>query len=277
MYCVSCVLESHSHNLSESAFSILMGNDNLSQVRKVDSRYLELITRADKKYFATADEFYLHAHAVASIYLMALNIASFGHFTWANGTQQSPVYGIEHEDNSRSEIVFLPEIKYPLDKVDISENEVKVALKLAGALLKEEDQSIRMEYIKGIIHLGTIFGDVDFYKESFSNFYRLFEYLVTKRILNKKKLVNERKELRSIILGELGNESAEEFDNLYRLRSEQVMHAQKKQVKILLDDLLKMKCMLDCILFRYYSKIADDWMLQHHKEYSTEILFMDNL
>ena len=145
MYCVSCVFESHSHNLSESAFSILLGNDNFIQVRKVDSRYLELITRADKKYFGTENEFYIHAHAVASIYLMALNIASFGHFTWAIGTQQSPVYEVEHEENNRSGIIFLPEIKYPLNKVDISEKEVKATLKLADALLREEDQSIRKE------------------------------------------------------------------------------------------------------------------------------------
>lgn len=268
MYCVSCVFESHSHNLSESAFSILMSDDNLSKVRRVDKRYVELLIRAEKEYFDNPDKFYLHAHGVASNFLMALNVACLGHFTWANATQLSPVYEIENEGNPEgNKILFLPRRKYPIDTIDITEKEVRNALILSGALLGEEDQNIRREYVRGIVHLGLVFGDVNFDKEAFSNFYRLFEYLTTKRIKKKQKLSNELKELKAVIIDSgLSGEVADEFKKLYQLRSEQVMHAQQEQVSVLLDDVLKMKKFLDFVLFKYYKTIANSWLLKHRKE-----------
>ncbi len=53
-------------------------------------------------------------------------------------------------------------------------------------------------------------------------------------------------------------EVAEEFNRLYQLRSEQVMHAQQQQEPVPLDDVIKMKVFLDYVLYKFYKKIADN-------------------
>lgn len=275
MYSVSCIIESHSHKLSEEAFALLMTDKTLTKVRKVDEKYIDLVLRAEKSYFKNPKNFYLHAHVVASNFVMALNIASLGHFTWVHGTQLSPVYEMEHLGATvqDKQIVFLQKRKYPLEVIEISKKEVKNALILAGALLKEIDQNIRREYIKGIIHLGMMFGDMEFDKEAFSNFYRLFEYVSTHKILGKKKLKNELKELMSVIVASgMQKDVADDFKGLYKIRSEQVMHAQQYQEKISIDEVLKIKVYLDFVLHKYYRKLADEWLKEHRKQPLTTAL-----
>lgn len=138
---------------------------------------------------------------------------------------------------------------------------MKNAVIILGSLLREKDQGFRREYLKGITHMNAGFADLLYYRESFANFYRSFEYFITNRILKQKKLKNQLKDLQNGIkaIG-LKEDFQDEFRNLYRIRSEQVMHAQKEQKEIDTDDVFKIKTFTDFAYHKYYRKIADRWL-----------------
>ena len=93
------------------------------------------------------------------------------------------------------------------------------------------------------------------------NFYRLFEYFVTRKILKISKLKNELKQFKKVISDfGMSSEIIDEFTNTYKLRSEQIMHAQRDQVEVDPDDVIKIKAYLDFALHKHYRKIADEWL-----------------
>ncbi len=263
MFSLSCILESHSHDLNEDAFRLLMNEASQAQVTDISKRQIEITFKSPKDLYNNIDEFYPKAHLMASNFVVSINIASLGHFTWLNGNQLFPTYHAlkPNENEIRNNIIFSSTRRYSLESREISEKEIRNTSIIYGALLLEKDQYIRQEYVKGIIHMGLSFYDVSFDKEAFANFYRLFEHFVTKRILNKSKLKNELKGFKKVIteLG-LGEEITDEFTNIYKLRSEQIMHAQRDQVEIDQDDVIKIKGLLDFTLHKYYIKIADTWL-----------------
>jgi hypothetical protein len=269
MYLISCQLESHLHTLSEEAFSLL-NNEALFGigVKKVDGRYIEFLVKGEKKNFSNSGEFYFHAHRVASDFIMGLNVACFGHFTWAKGVQISPVYEFEDAgpQGKSGKLVFSPNRKLPLETKEITKDDIKNTLILVASLFREEDEFIRREYLKGIIHLGLGFGDDNFDKDAFANFYRLFEYFVTRKILNKTKLKNEFAELKKVISAStLGKEGVEKFKEIYQIRSEQIMHAQQEQRLVSLDDVVCIKVFLDFVLHKYYRAKADAWLVEEQR------------
>lgn len=261
MYSLSCILESHSHKLNEDAFDLLKKRESQAQVTNISDRQVEITFKSPKELHENIDDFYPKAHLMASNFVVAINIATLGHFTWLNGNQLFPTYHSKEtkEKKIQNNIIFTSQRKYPLDFKEISENEVRNTVIIYGALLRERDQYIRQEYVKGIIHMGLSFHDVRFDKDAFANFYRLFEYFVTKKILKTSKLKNELKQFKKVIsdLG-MSSEITDEFLNIYKLRSEQIMHAQREQVEVDPDDVIKIKAYLDFTLHKHYRKIADE-------------------
>jgi hypothetical protein len=98
---------------------------------------------------------------------------------------------------------------------------------------------------------------VSFRKEAFANFYRSFEFFVTNRILKAKKLKSELNEIvRVLRMLDVKEEAITVFyKELYRLRSEQVMHSQKEQVEITWDDVGNMKLFTDITMQAFYKPI----------------------
>jgi hypothetical protein len=263
MYSLSCILESHSHKLNEKAFSLLKRRESQAQVTDISGRQIEITFKSPKQLHKNIDEFYPKAHLMASNFVIAINIATLGHFTWLNGNQLFPTYHSKQtkEKNIQNNIIFTSQRSYPLELKEISENEIRNTVIMYPSLLLEKDQYIRQEYVKGIIHMGLSFHDVRFDKDAFANFYRLFEYFVTNKILKTSKLKNELKQFKEVIynLG-MGSQITDEFRNIYKLRSDQVMHAQRDQVEIDPDDVIKIKAYLDFVLNKHYRKIADEWL-----------------
>lgn len=263
MYSLSCILESHSHELNEDAFDLLKSRESQAQVTDISSRQLEITFKSPKELFKSIDEFYPKAHLMASNFVVAINIATLGHFTWLDGNQLFPTYHSTQtrEKKIQNNIIFTSKRKYPIDSKEISENEIRNTAIIYRSLLYERDQYIRQEYVKGIIHMGLSFHDIRFDKDAFANFYRLFEYFVTKKNLKTSKLKNELKQFKKVIsdLG-MGSDITDEFKNIYMLRSDQIMHAQRDQVEIDPDDVIKIKAYLDFMLHKHYRKIADEWL-----------------
>ncbi len=149
------------------------------------------------------------------------------------------------------------------EKIELKEGEVRKSVNICGAILNEDEQYFRREYLKGIIHLDAGYADLVFFREAFANFYRSFEYFITAKILKEKKLKNEARELQEGIrsLG-LSEDFCKEFLDLYKIRSEQVMHAQQVPKEIDADDVLKIKSFTDYALHKYYQSKADEWFEQ---------------
>ena len=261
-------IRSYSHILNQSAFALLMREEPLTRVLDVkeDRFKIEVIMTDEMK--TTNKDYFGYAFLVSSNFLMAMNIAALGHFTWLSGNQM--FWHCEHIGPSgKMEQILIKskEMPFPTDKTVLTEGEVRNALIILGSLLREVDQNFRREYLKGIVHLDTGYGDLVFYREAFANFYRSFEYFMTTRVLKKKKLGNEVKELQEGMrsLG-MPDKFCEEFENLYRLRSKQVMHAQREPKQIDADDVIKIKVFTDYALHKHYRLRADQWLSEQRKD-----------
>ena len=204
-------------------------------------------------------EFALFASYTLSHFLMAINVATLGHFDWATKTNPMASYSIV--DNLKKEasgIVSLIPYKYPEEaRQPITEGFVNRAAMLLFAIASEEKKYIRTEYLKGIYHLGLNFFDLQFQKDAFANFYRSFEYFVTDRILKQSRLNNELKDIkRALNLIGVSDDIIEMFSTeLYPLRSEQVMHSQKHQTEIEWDQAIKMKMVADIAMHHHYKSV----------------------
>jgi hypothetical protein len=258
-------IRSHSHILNETAFRLLMSEESLTRVLSVaeDRLKIEVIMTEEMK--RTNKDYYGYAFVVSASFLVALNIAALGHFSWTVGNGM--LWHCEHVGPSgKSEQVFMKskDITFPAEKRLLTEAEVRNSVIIAGSLMRDNEQDFRREYLKGIIHLGSGFGDLTFGREAFANFYRAFEYFVTSRVLVKKKLANELKDLREgIRLMGLPEEFCAEFAALYKIRSEQVMHAQRSPKDMDIDDVIKIKVFTDYALHKYYRSKADQWLTEH--------------
>ena len=196
---------------------------------------------------------------------MALNIACLGYFTWDWYGFLVPRYEVYNPIREKKGLIFPLQMKYRKEYFEgsikeITEKEIRRACKYFGVLIKDEKISkIREEYIKGILHLSLRFSDIDFYKEAFYNFYRCFENIVTNKVLQVKKLNKEVKNIEKAInkVG-LGKILTKQFKSIYVIRSNQVMHAQKRQVNITLDDVYAIKTYLDALLFKVFTPILDE-------------------
>jgi hypothetical protein len=265
-------IKSHSHILDKAAFRVLMSEESLTRVLSVaeDRVKIEVIMTEEMK--EKNKDYFGYAFVVSANFLVALNIAALGHFSWTVGNRM--FWHCEHVGPSgKTEQVFVnsKDIPFPTEKTLLTEGEVRNSVIIAGSLLRDTDQDFRREYLKGIIHLGSGFGDLTFGLEAFANFYRAFEYFVTSRVLVKKKLTNELKDLREgIRLMGLSEKFCDEFTGLYKIRSEQVMHAQKGPKDMDMDDVLKIKVFTDYALHRYYRAKADQWLVEHKKRQAIE-------
>ena len=260
-------IRSHSHILDESAFSILMSEQSITQVFNVtqDSFKVAVIMTEDMKKENT--DYFGYAFGVSASFLVALNIAALGHFTWTVGNRM--FWHCEHIGPSgKIENVFMnsKDVSFPIEKRMLTDGEVRNSMIILASLLRETDQTFRKEYLKGITHLSSGFGDLVFSREAFANFYRAFEYFITTRVLKKTKLTNEVKELKEgICLLGLSDEFCDEFTSLYKVRSEQVMHAQREPKEMDMDDVLKIKVFKDYALHTYYRSQADQWLKEKRK------------
>jgi hypothetical protein len=205
------------------------------------------------------EEFTAFASYSLSYFLMALNIGSLGHLDWETKIQATPIYSLFNHDLKQGVgIGSGGNYQYPPDAINpLTENDVKHSILIFGALSKENDQNVRKEYLKGLYHYGLDFFDISFRKEAFANFYRSFEFIVTNRILKTKKLKNELKQFKDVLQSlDLKPEVVQMFaEELYPLRSEQVMHSQRQQIEIEWEQVSKMKYLTDVTMQSAYRPI----------------------
>ncbi len=271
-------IKSYSHILSESAFAILMCEEPIIRVLDVKQDKLKIEVIMTEEMRKINKDYFGYAFMVSSSFLMALNITALGHFTWLSGNRT--FWSCEHIGPSgeiEKILVGSKNISLYKEKKDLTEGKVRKSVNICGSILHEAEQDFRREYLKGIIHLDAGYADLVFYREAFANFYRSFEYFITTKVLKKKKLKNEVRELQEGIrsLG-LSEDFCEEFRNLYKTRSEQVMHAQRVPKEIDDEDILKIKSFADYVLHTYYRSKAEEWLEQWRRAEDSGVQKPDN-
>ena len=246
---LSCKIHSYTHDLYQKAFSVFDHDDlnfGISNLKK-ESFMLEITDIMEPSLSDLA--FANKAHAVFNLFIVALNVATFGLFISEDDKQLSPNYRFYRDNN----LVWSGVVVHDIHGADLkgrnmTSSETYEALCLYGALAREENDELVSEYLKGLIHLGLNYPGAHFEKDAFSNFYRVFEHIVTRKLLNQKKLKNEFKQL-SESLRSLGfsQEIIDQFKKLYSIRGDQAMHAQKSPIKILREETMKMKVFSDMV------------------------------
>lgn len=259
-----CIIISHSHRLNKEAFSLLMNGNSPLIVSDVKEKSFLLTVTNEPSNCTDIKHFVSLSHFCISTFIIALNIASLGYFTWDWYGFSVPRYEVYNPIREKKGLIFPLQMKYRKEYFggsikEITEKEIRNACKYYGVLAKEEKISItREEYIKGILHLSLAFFDIDFRKEAFFNFYRCFENIITNKVLQVKKLDKELKNFEKAIdkVG-LGKVLVKQFKSSYLIRSNQVMHAQKKQINITIDDVYAIKICLDALLFKVFTPILE--------------------
>jgi hypothetical protein len=258
---IKTVFRSYTHILNKQAFAILQKDQTNLKVIDVQSDRLVIKYKNTFSEFRTLNQFLNLANYNISNFLISLNVATLGIFSWDWKTVFSPIYdGIDPQMKGIKKLYFsqhnYSQFNKFKDKRTVDELDIRNTVLLFGALNQDIKSIVRSEYIKGIIHLGLSYFDINFNKEAFGNFYRSFENFATDKLLKLGKLKNELKQLKDALsfLG-LENDVVDELDHLYLLRSEHIMHAQKKQDEINLDDILKLKYLLDFVIIKVYKPI----------------------
>ena len=255
--CIRTSIVSHHHRLTEDSFEYFMKPDLLLQVSNVKAQsFLVSCYRAegDKR----LDSFYAKSHDIISYFLIAINVATLGHFTWDFRFVSPAPYLFVDARQDKNRFLFAEAAKYAFseDLMEITKTLVWRTLQLMLALGNEWDQRLKTEYIKGLYNFHNGFFDIEFLNEAFGNFYKAFEFFCTSKMLKAKRLSNEKKQLRAV-LSEFGFEEPvlEEFDKVYMIRCSQAMHAQRGLESIDKEAVVRIKIFLDSIMHKYYQPI----------------------
>jgi len=255
--CIRTKILSHHHLLTDDAFEYFQKSDLLLQVSDVKKSSFIVScyrTEGDK----IPEVFYAKSHDIISHFLMAINVATLGHFTWDFRFVSPAPYLYVDAQNNKSKFLFGDSPKYisAEEPLQIQKPLIWRTLQLLLALGNEKDRTLKTEYIKGLYNFHNAFFDIQFLNEAFSNFYKAFEFLCTKRMLRVKKLSNEKKQLRGV-LSEFGFEEniLDEFDKIYLIRCNMAMHAQKGLQAIDKEAVVRIKIFLDSIMHKYYQPV----------------------
>ncbi|MCF1458254.1 MAG: hypothetical protein LPH21_12070 [Shewanella sp.] len=255
-------IKSKSHKLSSESFRLLEKLKTNFMVEVINERAFHLIWNVSEN-SDLFNKYHDHHCSIAfSSMLAAINIASLGLFSWHDGTDMGPIYArVSSEENKPKFITLQADHKQEYENIrELTEKETHDALILFGSMAREKEQIVVVEYIKGVMHLSSSYYDINFHREAFANFYRVIEYVVTNRIICKRKLSNELLEIQDVFKGYGVDEKlSAEFKEVYIKRGSQIMHAQLEPESVSFDDAVIAKTFCDFLLNKYYRNIAEEW------------------
>ena len=177
-YEAKCKITTYTHFLHPSAFNIL--DDSKTNLFVEDVQKESMIIGITNRINVISDQekFIRFANIALQDMTIALNDASLGLFMWEIERSPSPIYQISDPvSNLNVDVMMAPaRIIYPDVTRQLTAMEVDRAILLLGVLFREDDQNVRAEYIKGMIHLVLGFSDISFNREAFGNFFRSWSF-----------------------------------------------------------------------------------------------------
>lgn len=254
--CIRTKIISHYYKLSKE-FDLFQADNLLLRISDVEEHSF-LISCYKSENDRSLELFYGKCHEIISYFLVSINVATLGNFSWDfQFISAAPYILIDYDKNISDFLYNKPnQYKHKENYLDINKDLVWRTLQLLLSFMKEKDDNLKKEYIKGLYNFHHGFFDIEFNNEAFSNFYKAFEFFCTTKILKTKKLSNEKKQLRDV-LSALGfrNELLNEFDGLYKIRCDQAMHAQRGLNSIDKESVSKIKVFLDSVMHKYYQPL----------------------
>lgn len=255
--CIRTKILSHHHRLMEDAFEYFQNPELLLQVSEV-KEFSFIVSCYRDEDDENSESFYSKSHDIISHFLIAINVATLGHFTWDFKFVSPAPYLYIDRQSKKGNFLFAGAPKYVPEEnpLQIQKPLIWRAFQLLLALGSEQDRPLTTEYIKGLYNFHNGFFDINFVNEAFSNFYKAFEFFCTKKMLKFSKLTNEKKQLRQV-LSDFGFEEKvlNEFDKIYLIRCNLAMHAQKGLESIDKEAVVRIKIFLDSIMHKYYQPV----------------------
>jgi len=254
---LTTTIKSYHHELNAPAFEIFSSEKSSLQISDVRSDEFRITFNSSRGEPDAA--FIDRANDIICYYLVALNAATLGHFSW-DFKFVSPISYLHSPESGKGEdtLFFQTPSTYKFDeeKLQITSTLIWRSLRIMLALGEERNSPLVREYIKGLYNLHQTFLGLTFVNEAFANFYKAFEYFCTVYYLKKKKLDNEKKELKSV-LRDFGfkEEIINDFDPIYVARCSEIMHAQQGLKSVDIDHVIKLKVFLDSLLHKHYEPI----------------------
>lgn len=255
-------IRSQSHRISNGCFDFFTQNATGFEITRLSDATFTL--SVDTRTFENfgSDNPLFHAHWSASCFLISLNIATIGYFCWNESPSLHPIYRVQESSAGEfgHDVTWQQQSQEMCTELrELTDLDVENVVIIFGSLSHDQDSNFRIEYLKGLLHIGVSHVDVSFYREAFGNFYRCVEAFITQRVLHVKQLSSEVKDIqRGLKLLGVGDDVLlAAFKEIYAIRSNQFAHAQKPQLPFEFDNVLKVKAFADLVMYKYYRAQAD--------------------
>jgi hypothetical protein len=274
---ISCRIKTESHSLNEDAFAILRNEAANIRASEFTANTFKLSAKSALPESSPLSDHLHHGHHVVLSFLVSINVCCLGMFFFEAEPWVHPVLEVTPEINS-TEIDYRSIVQSHSEHIAdiraITDLEVENAIIIFGLFARNKAEIWEAEYIKGLLLLRISFYSINFRREAFLCFYRAFENFATQKILQIKRLNNEKRDL----LAALAKLGADEpllklFEEVYVVRSSHVAHAQIKQREITANEAISAKIFLDFVLFKVFRSEAEHIMAkitQGRKRVSTE-------
>lgn len=256
---ISFDVVSLSHKLNARSLEWLNRDSTQIHTTLIDERHFTLRSKIADLHTSEFREATYKSYRYLWTWLLSLNVGGVAHFDFAQKDLGGRILKAFPKSVGATPTFVAMTAAGKFDEFDVAfdEEDSRRAGLVFIAAAKESESWILDEYIKGLYHFGGSIYGIEFWKDAFANFYRLFEYFVTRRLLVQKKLANEVKEIEKA-LTQCGVPMAiiEMFSQeVYRLRSSQVMHAQAEQHEIGPEEAGKAKILCDLAMLSAYRPI----------------------
>jgi len=249
-------IRSYSHTLRKGIFDKWNETADFVKLKRVTDRDIEM--RLGIPPLANEHEVYASAIRLSYASLLALNVATLGHFWWPPAIWPMKISEV-YDFKNRNEVTFAARSKEDRKwgSKELTQKNVMDAMTLTVGAAKLDGAYFEF-YGLGLTFLSIPNPEHHFYREVFANFYKIIERLTVTDILNKTKLMNEKKEIKEAMSG-LGLDKAivDEFDEIYKVRCRDAMHSWGREAVVTFEEAGKCKVMCDYYLYKYLKKVAN--------------------
>lgn len=185
--CIRTKIISHYYKLTKEAFELFQTDDLLLRISDVEERSF-LISCYKSENDISLELFYGKCHDIISYFLVSINVATLGNFSWDfQFVSAAPYILIDYDQKASNFLYNKPNEYIHKEKyLDINKELVWRTMQLFLSLGHEKDDSLKREYIKGLYNFHHGFFDIEFNNEAFSNFYKALDFFVQQKYLKQR-------------------------------------------------------------------------------------------
>lgn len=241
---------SYSHIWTTEALEYWNKTCDCLKMKRMNDREVEI--RQALPEFVKDEDLYMKAMMVTMLHVIALNVATFGHFWWlppAWPFRFAKLYDLKNKRDVGIQVKRSKDER--MGDRELTKDDMYRTMLVFGAIAKLNERYFEL-YIKATTLMGSDTFENNFYTEAFSNYFLLIERFIKVEILKKpggelsvKTMQAELKKLG------IDDKILEEFKNLYIVRGRDAMHSRGKEKALTFEEAGKCKVICDLMLFKY--------------------------